>query len=261
MQRAKGIDRVLDLLECLSRENRPMRRGDLSVAADMPRSTIYALTDLLLQRQWLEETDSGLQLGRQAGFLSNTYLHQRGFEQLARRILTDLSDATEALAEIDVVEDWVHVVALSEGRMAQGYLRPIEGARLPLMPTAAARVVLADVPVETIRHNIPDQALVDVAGQPVTWKRFFEEVRLGQLQGYVRVTGWLEGTVSTLACPLVDGQGHILASLCIIVPTRPLQEGLHFYLVRLQEAAHMLSGIIQRVGWPYAELQWQKLHT
>lgn len=260
MQRAKGTDRVLDLLECLARENRPMPRSELGAATAMPRSTVYALSDLLLQRDWLEETEKGLQLGRRAAFLSNAYLHQRGFEQLARRVLTELSETTEALAEIDVVEDWVHVVAVSEGRMAQGYLRPIEGARLPLMPTAAARVVLADVPEETIRRNIPDEALVDVAGRPVSWDRFFEELRLAQLQGYVRVTGWLEGTVSTLACPLVDGQGHILASLCIIVATRPLQERLHFYVSNLQEAARTLSGIIQRTGWPYAEAQWQKLH-
>lgn len=260
MQRAKGTDRILDLVEFLARENRPMQRGELGAATGMPRSTVYALCEMLLRREWLEETERGLQLGRQAAFLSNAYLHQRGFEQLARRVLAELSDTTEALAEIDVVEDWVHVVALSEGRMAQGYLRPIEGARLPLMPTAAARVVLADVPEGTIRHNIPDSALVDVAGERVGWERFFEEVRLGQLQGYVRVTGWLEGTVSTLACPLVDGQGRILASLCIIVATRPLQERLHFYVSNLQEAAHTLSGIIQRTSWPYAELQWQRLH-
>jgi len=260
MQRAKGTDRILDLLECLSRENRPMTRARLASETGMPRSTVYALTDILLRREWLEETDSGLQLGRQAGFSSNAYLHQHGFEQLARRILTELSEATGTLAEIDVVEDWVHVVAISEGRMAQGYLRPIEGARLPLMPTAAARVVLADVSAETIRHNIPDEALVDVAGKPVTWDRFFEEVRLGQLQGYVWVRGWLEGTVSTLACPLVDGQGRILASLCIIAPTRALEEHLHFYLVQLQAAAQTLSGIIRREDWPYAEVQWRKMH-
>jgi len=261
MQRAKGTDRILDLLECLSRENRPMTRIQLGLATGMPRSTVYSLTDLLLQREWLEESESGLlQLGRQAGFSSNAYLHQNGFEQLARRILEELAEKTETLAEIDVVENWVHVVAISEGRMAQGYLRPIEGARLPLMPTAAARVVLAHVAPETIRRHISDDDLIDVAGKPVTWERFFEEMRLGQLQGYVWVRGWLEGTVSTLACPLVDGEGRILASLCIIVSTRALDERLHFYLVHLQEAAQALSGIIKRESWPYAELQWRKMH-
>lgn len=261
MQRARGTDRILDILECLARENRQMSRAALTEKTGMPRSTVYALADLLLQRGWLEENGAALQLGSQASFLSNAYLHQHGFEQLARRILAELSAATKTLTEIDVVEDWVHVVALSEGRMAQGYLRPIEGARLPLMPTAAARVMLANLPKETIRRNISDNDMRDVAGNPVSWESFFAEVRTGQVKGYVTVTGWLEGTVTTLACPIVDVQGRILASLCMIVETREIQERLHFYLVRLQEAAQKLSGIIQRTSWPYAERLWQKLHA
>lgn len=260
MQRARGTDRILDILECLARENRQMSRAELTERTGMPRSTVYALTDLLLQRGWLEEGGGALQLGPQASFLSNAYLHQHGFEQLARRILSELSAATGTLTEIDVVEDWVHVVALSEGRMAQGYLRPIEGARLPLMPTAAARVMLAELPEETIRRNIPDDDMRDVAGNPVSWESFLAEMKAGQVKGYVTVTGWLEGTVTTLACPLVDGQGRVLASLCMIVETREIQENLHFHLVRLQEAARKLSGIMQRTSWPYAEQLWQKLH-
>lgn len=261
MQRAKGTDRILDLLECLARENRPLTRADLGALTGMPRSTVYSLADILMQRQWVEETDAGLQLGPQASFMSNAYLHQNGFERIARKMLSDLSAKTGTLSEIDLAEDWMHVVALSEGRAAEGYLRPIEGARLPLMPSAAARVLLSDIPPDAIRRSIPDSALVNVAGQPVTWDSFHEDVRVGMLQGYVVVTGWLEGTVSTLACPLVDGQGRNLASLCMIIPNRALQERFHFYLISLQDTAQKLSELIQRVGWPYAEAQWRKLRA
>ncbi|RWR22107.1 hypothetical protein D2T30_07100 [Sinirhodobacter populi] len=258
--RAKGTDRVLDILECLAMQNRPVGRSELTGLTGMPRSTIYALTDLLLHRNWLEETERGLQLGPQAGFVSNGYLHQNGFERLARDVLAELSARTGTLTEIDVVEDWVHVVALSEGRMAQGYLRPIEGARLPLMPTAAARVILADVPRDVIRRKIADEELVDVSGRRISWEGFFEDVDRGRLQGYVTVTGWLGGTVSTLACPVVDGQGRILASLCMIIPTEEIRRNLHSYLVPLQEAGQKLGNIINRMSWPYADLNWHKLH-
>lgn len=260
MQRAKGTDRILDLLEFLAHANRPLPRGELVSGTGMPRSTVYSLTELLLNRQWVEETEAGLQLGPQASFLSNAYLHQNGFERMARRELAALSAKTGTLSEIDVAEDWMHVVALSEGRSAEGYLRPVEGSRLPLMPSAAARVLLADVPPELIRSNIPDSALVDVAGRPVTWESFHEDIRVGMLQGYVTVTGWLEGTVTTLACPLIDGQRRALASLCMIIGTEALRERLHFYLINLQDSAQRISELIQRVGWPYAEAQWKRLH-
>lgn len=260
MQRAKGTDRVLDILEALAMHNRPIARTELMGLTGMPRSTIYALTDLLVRRNWIEETERGLQLGAKAGFVSNGYLHQNGFERLARGVLAELSARTGTLTEIDVVEDWVHVVALSEGRMAQGYLRPIEGARLPLIPTAAARVILADVSRDVIRRNVPDEDLLDVSGRPITWESFFEEMERGRLQGYITITGWLGGTVSTLACPVVNGEGRILASLCMIIPTDEIRRNLHFYLVPLQEAGQKLGSILNRVSWPYADLNWHRLH-
>lgn len=254
LKRANGTERALDLIEALSDADSSLSRAALVQRTGMPRSTVYALSELLLARQWLVEQPGGqLVLGPKAGFVSNRYLHQHGFEPLARFILTELSQATGFMSEIDTVDRWDHIVAISEGRMAQSYLRPVEGARLPLMPTAAARVILADVPEAVIRENVSEDKLFDAAGEPMEWPQFFAEMRLGALRGFITVEGWLGGTTSTLACPIFAGSGQIVASLCLILPGPSAEPYLKDCLGPLRDAADRLTGLVRRVGWPAAE--------
>lgn len=254
LKRANGTERALDLIETLSEANRALSRSALAAKAEMPRSTVYALCDLLLARGWLkEDADGQLLLGPQAGFVSNRYLHQHGFESLARLILTDLSQATGFLCEIDTVDQWEHVVALSAGRLGEGSLRPMEGTRLPLMPTAAARIILADMSPELLKRKVPAYHLVTASGEAQTWDEFFSEVRRGALRGFVSVEGWLEGTASTLACPVYAASGRVVASLCVILPGPKVEPYLANCLPALQTAADNLSSLVRRMGWPAAE--------
>ncbi|WP_168217308.1 IclR family transcriptional regulator [Paracoccus liaowanqingii] len=252
-KRTNGTERALDILDCMARLNRSASRVELVSETGMPRSTVYAVTEFLLQRGWLTEGPTGLLLGPQAGFISNAYLHQQGFEHLARQILAELSEQTGNLSELDVIDNWYHVAALSEGLFAQGYLRPVEGARLPLMPTAAARIMLADLPESLIRQNIPEEALRDAHGAYLPWERFISEMREGQLKGYVHIDGWLGGLATTLACPVVGENGQILASVCIIIQSGSAAPHLAANLPPLMEAGKKLSALLRRMSWPYAE--------
>lgn len=253
-KRANGTERALDLIEALSDADAPLSRAQLAQITGMPRSTVYTLSDLLIGRGWLIEQQGGqILLGPKAGFVSNRYIHQHGLDALARQVLSDLSRRTGHPCEIDILDRWEHVVAISEGRIASGYLRPVEGARLPLMPTAAARVILSDVPEAILRARIDQALLRDAANGPLAWERFFQEAQEGLLRGYVTVEGWLGGTVSTLACPVHAASRQIVASVCMILPGSKAAPFLDTCLPPLQEAAEKLTGIVQRLGWPAAE--------
>lgn len=259
MQRARGTDRILDILECLARLNRPVGRAEIALETEMPRSTVYALCDLLITRGWLEDQDGQIALGRQAGFVSNSYLRTQSFETLARDLLRRLAIETETLTEINVVEDWLHVVALSEGRIAQGYIRPIEGARIPLTPTAAARILLADVPEDFVMRHIRDEDLRDVSDHAVSRAAFFADIELSRTRGYATIAGWFDGTLSTLAVPVQDPEGRTIASLCMILPTRATDERLDHYLGKLREGARELAVIMTRLPWTYGLQCWHDM--
>lgn len=237
----------------------PATRAEIAARTGMPRSTVYALCDVLIARRWLEEVEGGLRLGPTAAFLSSHYLSERGFDQMARDVLARLALETGTLVELDLVEDGLHVVALSEGSMAQGYIGPIEGARLPLEPTAAARVMLAPFPDAIIAQKYAQAALLDVAGRPVALEDFIAQVARCRTEGYTSVTGWFDGTVSTLARPVHDPAGRTVASLCLLVHTRELQARQGFYLDHLAAGAAALSQILGRLSWRYGERCWHQL--
>lgn len=260
MQRARGTDRILDILECFARLGRPASRPEVAQRLHMPRSTVYALCDLLLQREWLVERAGLLSLGPQAGFISTTYLRNGSFEPLARDLLVRLAAETRTLTEINVIDGWKHVVALSAGEIGQGYIRPLEGARLPLIPTAAARILLAGVPEARVMAQFSDADLKDVTGRPITRAAFFDDIADSTTRGHASVTGWFDGTLSTLAVPVTDGAGRVLASLCMILPTADMVAERGFYLDHLRDGAAELSAILAALPWPYGERCWQEVH-
>ena len=259
MQRARGVDRILDIIECVARLNRLATRSEIAGATQMPRSTVYSLCDTLVERRWLEDLNGQLRLGPQAGFVSNSYLLGRSFESLAREVLRDLTRSTETLTELNVVEDWLHIVALSEGHFANGYIRPIEGARIPLAPTAAARMLLAGLPEDFVMSHLSEDDLRSVTGEPVSRKEFFADIRTSSNRGYATIPGWFDGTLSTLAVPVWDAKKRVIASLCMILPTRNMEQRLDYYLSALRASAADLTALLDRVPWAYAEQCWRKM--
>lgn len=102
MQRAKGTDRILDILEQLESVSEPMSRNALAKELDCPRSTIYSLVDQLVARDWVAiDSDGGISLGYRAGLLGLAYSRNARFEQVAREVVQRVAIETGVVTEIN----------------------------------------------------------------------------------------------------------------------------------------------------------------
>lgn len=158
MQRAKGTDRILDILEYLENLANPVSRNALANALDCPRSTIYSLIDQLVVRDWVAiDDDGGIHLGHRVGLLGLAYSRHARFEQFAREVVQRVAIETGVVTEINIVDNWQQLVLISATGRGRNYLRTVEGSRYPLPITGSARLQLAGVPRKTIRLNISEE--------------------------------------------------------------------------------------------------------
>ncbi len=237
--RGRGVDRLLDVFDAMERADQPMTVSDLARGLGAPKSTVYLLVDLLVQREYLEALPNGrFQLGGRFGRLGMAYGRHASFAIIARKALADLASSTRMIAELVVVDDWTQFVPLAAVDKANPYLRSSEGARIPLPHTASARFLLRDVPRETILENIPAGHFEFPNGEQISPEQFLKDIETTRNRKTYATRGIVDPHLSCIAVPLLDQEGHCVAAVSLVMPLTELdtrQTGLSALLLQTAE--------------------------
>ncbi|MFF1417186.1 IclR family transcriptional regulator [Streptomyces sp. NPDC058280] len=147
VREVKSAARTAELLELLAaRADRPARLRELAEELGVPRSSMYALLQTLIDRGWVRTDDTGslYGIGIRALLTGTSYLDSDPRVQAARPYLDEASDAlgeTIHLARLDGGD----VVYLAT-RESHEYLRTFSrvGRRLPAHVGALGKALLAE---------------------------------------------------------------------------------------------------------------------
>ena len=254
MERAKGTDRILDILEKLSIISEPISRNTLARELDCPRSTIYSLIDQLVARDWVAIDESGgLALGYRAGLLGLGYGRNTRFEQVGRETVQRVALETGAVTEINVVDRWEQLVLISATGHSRNYLRTVEGSRYPLPITGSARLQLVGVPLETIRKNIPSEDFRLRSGEMLPFAQFADEIRQAERERFFIARGLIEPYIGTVGTPVRNRDGNCVATLSIILPQAELDNRTDELLAALHRGADELTSYLRTIDWPMGD--------
>lgn len=254
MVRAKGTERVLDILDAMEVLSAPISRNALAKVVGCPRSTLYALVEQLLERGWLIQLEDGnVCLGYRAGLVGTAYGRQSTFDMVARNIVKRVATQLSAVCEINVIEGWQQLVLISETGSSRNYLRTIEGARYPLPMTGSSRLQLVGIPQKVLKTNIPDDHFKLRVDKSLTWNDFLAEIDQADSDGFFTARGLVDPYIATLGCPIADGNGECLATLSIIMPEAELDERFDEAVSATQAGALELTQFVSAVGWPMGE--------
>ncbi|MEV2212521.1 IclR family transcriptional regulator [Streptomyces sp. NPDC050997] len=147
VREVKSAARTVELLELLAaRGDRPARLQELAEALDVPRSSMYALLQTLISRDWVrtDATGSLYGIGIHALLTGTSYLDS---DPRVRAVRPYLDEASQALGET------IHLgrldgrgVAYLATRESHEYLRTISrvGRRLPAHAGALGKALLAE---------------------------------------------------------------------------------------------------------------------
>jgi IclR family transcriptional regulator, pca regulon regulatory protein len=113
-------------------------------------------------------------------------------------------------------DDVLCVAALSVGRVVSSTLQP--GTRVPAYCTANGRMMLSALPVAEMQAWVARQNLVALTRNTITQpKKLIDEIARVRAQGYAAVDQELEMGLRTLAVPLLNSRGDVLAALTVSV--------------------------------------------
>ena len=244
-----GLERGLRLLCEFDRETRTLSAPELARRFQLPRSTVFRLLTTLENLGFVERSESGrdYRLGVAVLRLGFEYLASLELTELGSPVLNRLTEELGLTSNL-VVRDGRSVVYVAKVTPAAASFRSAVsvGTRLPAHATVLGRVLLADMTLAQLRELYPEAVLEAFSDRtPHTTSELFDMVQADRARGYVWGEGFFETTISTVAAPIRDRAGHVVAALGITVTSGHIQRDTHDDLIRqVRASAAELSGLL-----------------
>ena len=221
-----AIERVLRILEVLSRETNGASVTDLAQAVGAPVSTVHRLLTILVEQGFVMQDRRSRRYHVGAGFvrLAQAFLQRRSLATEARQYLERLTDECGETSFVTSMVDSVPVcVAIAECH------RPLRlfievGQRMPFHAAASARAILAFRDEVTVKRLLEGEPFESYTG--ATPRTHDEVVRLLPeivRLGYAVCEEELDENVTAVSAPIRDEHGRVDASVTVVAPAERMR--------------------------------------
>lgn len=240
-----GLERGLRILSEFSRSEPTLTAPELARRLGVPRSTVFRLLVTLENMGFVERTPDGRshRLGLAVLRLGFEVLASLGIVELGRPLLEALRDATGYSASL-VVRDARDVVYLHRSAPRSPFATTVAvGTRLPAHATVLGHVLLGDLSLAALRSLYPEPRLETYSAHtPATVKDLFDVVQRTRERGWVLAEGYFEPQICTIAAPVRDDSGHLVAAIGLTVPGAVIAaEAREALVAQVAGAAQQLS--------------------
>ncbi len=210
----EAIARGLDVIRVFGAGQPVMSLAAVATASDLPRPTARRILLTLEQLGYMRQVAAGFELTPRVLDLGMSYVLSRGLWEIARPHMEQLVARTRESSSIAQLDgsDIVYVARVAVPKIVA--LRVTIGTRFPAMQTSLGKVLLAaltpaqaeEVLAEPSRSGIMPPWRSDAAERDAALR----EVRA---RGWALTDGELAAAIRSVAVPLRDGDGKVIAAL------------------------------------------------
>lgn len=213
-----SLEKGLKVIEAFDQERSRLTIAEVAEATGMTRAAARRYLITLAHLGYMRHEDKVFSLTPAVLRLGQSYLHSARLPRIVQPALYRLAYAVGEAASAGVLDhdQLVCVAAVSAGQLISVTLQP--GTRIPAYCTANGRVLLANLPQADL-----ERFLERVRPEPITEYTIVDKDRLAldlartRTQGYALVDQELELGLRTIAVPLKNFRGEVLAALNISV--------------------------------------------
>ncbi len=235
-----GFARGLRVIESFGESDRRLSIADVAKKTGLDRATVRRSLLTLVELGYADYDGKFFTLTPRILRLGHSYLSATTLPVLLQPYLDGLSEVTGQSSSASVLDDTqiVYVARASQRRVMSINLNP--GSRLPAYCSSMGRVLLAALPEPQIREILArtelrantERTIVDV-------ELLIAEFRRVRDQGYAVIDQELELGLCSIAVPLRNRRGDIIAALNVGAPAAHVapSQMVDQFLPRLLEAA------------------------
>jgi DNA-binding IclR family transcriptional regulator len=243
-----ALERGLRLLSEFSRQTPTLSTPELARRFDLPRSTVFRLLTTLENMGFLERAEGGREyrLGLAVLRLGFDYLASLELTQLGAPLLQRLCNELDMACNL-VVRDDRSVVYVAKVAPPSPFASVVTvGTRLPAHATVFGRVLMLDMGLTQLRALYPEGQLQSFSpNTPATVEQLHEMLQADRERGYVRGEGFFESSISTIAAPVRDYGGHVIAALGVTIHANRIDpQRLDDTVRRVRAAAREISSLL-----------------
>jgi len=223
----QSVSHALDLLESFTRTEDELGVTELSKRLGLHKNNVFRLLATLEHRGYIEQNKSteNYRLGPKTLQLGAIFIEQRECRRQARPILERLMTASGETAVVAVLrgDKVIYMDSVETNRTVRAVSRI--GAMLPAHCTAVGKAQLAVLPVAEIEHLYPDVNLLPLTDQSIrTRDKLIADLKKSTEKGYAFEHEEADLDVRSIAAPIRDYSGNVIAAVGIIVPSHRLTD-------------------------------------
>ncbi len=242
--RVQTLDRSLDILEELSRNNKALGVTEIGKKLGLGKSTVHRTLQTLCWRGYLTRENGNYRLGLKIIELASVMLGDLDIRKLAEPILQNVAT---------ILDETAHLVLLDEGQViyidTKGSSQKIinmyskVGRRAPVHATAVGKAMLAFLPENEAKAILINKGIPKLTETTIT---NLDEL-MGQLKEIhqVKIAHDVEENEFGIYCigtPIFDYSGNVAGGVSVSGPTSRMKEkGLDYLATIVKKAGEELS--------------------
>ena len=243
-----ALERGLRLLQEFGRDNATLGAPELARRLQLPRATVFRMLNTLESMGFLQRADGGndYRLGLSVLRLGFEFLSSMDLTELGQPVIARLCEEIRFPCNI-VVRDGRSIVYVAKVTPPTPLTSSVRvGTRLPAHATLLGRILLADLSLPELRALYPEEQLEGHSpNTPRTVVELFDLVQSDRERGHVAGAGFYESSISTIAAPVRDHSGRVIAALGVTLASAQIDLARQTELVpRVCAAAAELSELL-----------------
>jgi IclR family KDG regulon transcriptional repressor len=256
--RLSSVTNAIRLIKAFSDDDYEIGISDLGKRLKLPKSTVHRLASTLVEEGMLEQSEENgrYRLGLVVFELGSLVRRKMDFYSEAKPVLMALRDKTEESVHLAILVN-ASIMYINSLETKKAIRMRLEvGVRKPAHSTAAGKAMLAYQPADVLARVLAEglsEHTVNTIVDPEEFKRELANVRT---RGYATADEENEVGVRSLAAPVRDHSGNVIAAISIAGPVQRLtKKVMTTFAPDVVSAAEAISA---RLG--YHPLRSARLH-
>jgi IclR family pca regulon transcriptional regulator len=213
-----GLGKGLQVIAAFDQERSRLSIADVAERTGLTRAAARRYLITLTHLGYMRHENKLFSLTPMVLRLGQSYLHSARLPRLVQPLLYRLAYALGEAASAGILDQdqLVCVAAVSAGQLVSATLQP--GTRVPAYCTANGRMLLASLPPAQLEDFLARTQPEEITEHTIVDKeRLAQEIARIRVQGYALVDQELELGLRTIAVPVKNFRGEVVAAVNISV--------------------------------------------